>query len=538
MDVAECGALDRAPYRRDSTRYGLNGTFSKVIAMRKLSTYAAIAILFAGITAGQQSRTASHAAPKPRIVVTTDPELDDLNSLTRYLLYSTDFQTEGLIYASSQFHWKGDGKGTKFMVPEREYDRNGLHLCPCTSWRWYDSHIDDAVNAYAQGYPNLKIHNPEYPSPQELKSKIRIGNIDFEGEMSKDTPGSDLVKEILLDDKGGPVYLLGWGGMSTIARALKSIEETYTGKPQWPSIEAKISRKAVILASGDQDGTLAGYIHPKWSEIEIRSLTGGPRLSYGAQRGASPEDAPYMTAEWMKSNVSNRGPMGELYRVWGDGKQMAKGDVTDYFGLSGYTDQQLKDKGYGVWTPVEEKGSWIGEGDTYTFLNFPNNGLRAYENAAWGGWAGHGPAPGGRGGEAPAAGGPLEPDFFPAIQNDFAARMKWAVTPKFADANHEPIVRIIGEPAIVARAGETVRLKGEVSDPDGNTVSVKWWQYRTSETYPGEIHLSNTDTLATTFRVPADAAPGNTIHVILEATDNGTPRLTRYQRVVVTVAPR
>ena len=45
------------------------------------------------------------AAAKPRVVVTTDPELDDSNSLLRYLLYATDFKTEGLVYASSQFHW-------------------------------------------------------------------------------------------------------------------------------------------------------------------------------------------------------------------------------------------------------------------------------------------------------------------------------------------------------------------------------------------------------------------------------------------------
>jgi hypothetical protein len=37
------------------------------------------------------------------------------------------------------------------------------------------------------------------------------------------------------------------------------------------------------------------------------------------------------------------------------------------------------------------------------------------------------------------------------------------------------------------------------------------------------------------FRVPDDANAGQTINVILEATDNGTPPLTLYQRVVVTV---
>jgi hypothetical protein len=35
--------------------------------------------------------------------------------------------------------------------------------------------------------------------------------------------------------------------------------------------------------------------------------------------------------------------------------------------------------------------------------------------------------------------------------------------------------------------------------------------------------------------VPADAQPGQTIHVILEGSDCGAPALTRYQRVVVTV---
>jgi hypothetical protein len=35
--------------------------------------------------------------------------------------------------------------------------------------------------------------------------------------------------------------------------------------------------------------------------------------------------------------------------------------------------------------------------------------------------------------------------------------------------------------------------------------------------------------------VPADAVAGQTIQLVLEATDGGTPALTRYGRVVVTV---
>lgn len=82
-----------------------------------------------------------HNVARPRIVITADPELDDNNSLIRFLLYSSDVSIEGLVYASSQFHWKGDGKGTKWFVPGREYARFGLDKCPCESWRWLKTNV-------------------------------------------------------------------------------------------------------------------------------------------------------------------------------------------------------------------------------------------------------------------------------------------------------------------------------------------------------------------------------------------------------------
>ena len=125
--------------------------------------------------------------------------------------------------------------------------------------------------------------------------------------------------------------------------------------------------------------------------------------------------------------------------------------------------------------------------------------------------------------------------FLAAAQNDFAARLQWSVTPEFSNANHPPVARIKGPLTISAAPGSTVRLESEVSDPDHNSVKVSWWQYNDAGTYPGDIAFSSPAALATTFRVPGDAKPGQTIHVILEATDDGTPPLTRYQRVVVTV---
>lgn len=502
---------------------------------------------------------------KPRVVVTTDPELDDSNSLIRYLLYSTDFRTEGLVYASSQFHWKGDGTGKKWFVPGREYTRFGLNLCPCESWRWPtgELHIDADLDEYEKVYPNLRVHRPDYPTPAELRSKVRLGNVEFDGDISKDSPGSDLIRDLLLDNDPEPIYLLAWGGASTIARALKSIQERYQGSADWPAIRAKVSRKAILSLSGDQDDTYATYIHPNWPDI--RSLPNGSAgvgLGYGAFVFASAENAPYFSVDWTRANVSSQGPLGAHYRVWGDGKQMVPGDRFDYFGLTGHSAAELRAMGYVVWLPPRPKGEFLGEGDTFTYLNLIDNGLRAYADDTPGGWAGHitvNPASRAGSPRAVQAGAPpsfqafmrsLEnvgpegpsnrppspvPNFTPAAQNGFAARMKWSVTPTYAGANHEPTVAIRGSTRVSAHPGGTVRLEGIVSDPDGNAVSVRWWRWKDVDTYPGDVRIADPTALATRIEVPDDATPGQTIQLVLEATDNGTPPLTRYQRVIVSV---
>ena len=501
---------------------------------------------------------------RPRIVVTADPELDDNNSLIRFLLYSSDMTIEGLVYASSQFHWKGNGKGTKWFVPGREYTRFGLNLCPCESWRWAkdERFIHEAVEAYANVYPNLKVHNSNYPAPDVLKSKIRYGNIEFDGDMAKDSPGSDLIKSLMLDDKPGPLFIAAWGGQSTIARALKSIQEQYEYTTQWEAIKKKLSRKVVLLPSGDQDDTYALHIKPNWPDIDYRQFSGGPNYGYGAQLGAKQENSVYLTASWMKENVSNRGPLGALYRVWGDGKQMVKGDKLDYFGLAGYTNEQLKQMGYAVWMPVQEKGSWLGEGDNHTFMNMLGNGLRAYEAGFYGGWGGRergnrdamnmslpATAPTAPDTSANAMATTLStlnsqldksakeliyPNFFPQAQRDFAARLKWSVTATYTKANHEPVVTIDGPLQVLASAGEKIRLNGVVSDPDRDVVAINWWQFPVGS-YPNQVVIANPNQARAEVLIPTDARGGQTIHLILEATDQGTPALTRYQRVLITV---
>lgn len=491
------------------------------------------------------------AGQKPRVLITADPELDDSNSMARFLLYSTDFRTEGLVYASSQFHWAGDGKGTTQSVPGREYTRFGLKLCPCTSWRWEadEQFIDDAVANYAKAYPNLRVHDSGYPAPELLKSKIRWGNVQFDGEMANDTPGSDLIKSLLLDEEEAPIYLHAWGGQSTIARALKSIAEQYQGTPQWASIRAKVVRKAVIHPSGDQDDTYANYIKPNWPDIRYRQLAGGVSLGYISPARASEADAAYFTADWTKSNILDRGALGASYRVWGDGKQMVKNDRFDYFGIAGKSSAELKKEGYIVWIAPRAKGEFLAEGDTNSFLNLLDNGLRGYRGDSFGGWGGHAYNGPGKGfGEilttmeatvassvppAPVQRAPTHP-FFAAAQRDFAARLQWATTPDFAKANHNPTIAIAGPRLIQAKPGQRISLRAKTADPDGNAVTLAWWRWEDAESYKGALRLTPADK-GVDLVVPADAKPGDRIQVIAEATDDGVPALTRYDKVVIVV---
>jgi len=53
--------------------------------------------------------------------------------------------------------------------------------------------------------------------------------------------------------------------------------------------------------------------------------------------------------------------------------------------------------------------------------------------------------------------------------------------------------------------------------------------------YPGKVEISTPNATQTKLMIPKDAVPGQTIHLILQATDDGRPPLTAYQRVIITV---
>ncbi len=473
---------------------------------------------------------------KPRTIVTTDGEVDDQDTFIRMLMYLNEFNVEGLIYSSSQWHWKGDGKGTLFtsementakLYGEREELR-----WPGTTW------MDEMIDKYASVYENLNKHDASYPSPEYLKSIVRVGNIDFEGDMANPTEGSDYIKDILLDDKEGPVYVQIWGGTNTLARALKSIQEEYEGTSEWDDIYKKVSEKTFIYTVLDQDATYRKYVEPNWPDIRvIYNSAQFWSFAYMWPMVVPNTLKPYMQGPWFKENILfNHGELLGTYYTWGDGRQI-EGDWD-------HTQGQMEN--------VKERRmnqyDFISEGDSPAYFFLMDFGLRSNEDPTYGGLGGRfvqsatNPRRWEDGRDVtdlnPETG---EPDssypqvrWIEVLQNDFAARADWCVM-EYEDANHAPSVGL-GQPEdLTVKPGETLELKGDGVDPDGDELSYKWWQYVEAGTYSNSIAIENSENKNVSIVIPENAQAGQTIHIILEVTDSGSPELKRFKRVVVTV---
>ena len=476
---------------------------------------------------------------KPRTIVTTDGELDDVDSFIRMLLYTNEFRTEGLIISSSMWHYKGDGKGTKF-ISEMEMTKNLYG--ERTELRWPGSDwIYNLIDAYGKVYPNLKLHSKDFPTAEYLRSVTRIGNIDFEGEMEKDTEGSNFIKAKLLDENMEPLYLQVWGGTNTIARSLKSIEDQYTNTPQWSAVYKKVCDKAIIYAILDQDATYRKYISVNWPDIKIYyNASQFWCFAYLWPKAVPTQLHPYMQGKFMGPKIiNNHGPLMKMYYSYGDGNPPA-GEIEDI-----YSDPaKINPNMWGSFTQYD----FISEGDSPAFFHLIDVGLDNLDNPHFGGW-------GGRLVQSKTAlnrweDGDMAMDFDPykkemdktypqtrwidVLQNEFAVRADWCVLP-YNKSNHPPVVNIQQSKSLTAKAGETVKLFATATDPDKNKLSYKWWQYHEVDTYAGKLILRNDTKSTLSFTVPPDVKSGEDIHIILSVTDNGAPALTRYKRVVVTV---
>ena len=79
---------------------------------------------------------------------------------------------------------------------------------------------------------------------------------------------------------------------------------------------------------------------------------------------------------------------------------------------------------------------------------------------------------------------------------------------------------------------------GDSTDPDGNDLTFEWVYYPEPGSYRGPPPAIRDAASPRASFVAPKVESARTVHVILTVTDAGSPPLTRYQRVIVTVEPR
>lgn len=501
--------------------------------MKKLSFLLCLALLLSLSTAAFAEGTALPAFEgKPRLLVTQDGEVDDMNSLIHTLLYANDIDLEGIVQTSSKLHYSGDGQD---IAPYRWMG---------TDW------MTDFLDAYAEVYPNLTVHDPDYPSPEALRAITVVGNIKSEGEMTEITEGSELIKARILAGDPRPLFIEVGGGANTVARALLSIQEEYGDSPEWETLYEHICENVILTAWGMQDGCYLDYIQPNWPEMRMIDVSSST-LAYGYRWAnvevLSEESRTKLSSAWMQAHLEkDHGALLDRYVTWGDGTYLEGEEDSDQYGVN---EALLGDETSWV-GHAYERYDFLSEGDSPAWFLVIPNGLRSIEDISYGGWNGRYAAktvkgnPNARLYQAAKGNEKGIAFWIAAIQSDFAMRADWCVTADYAAANHLPTVEVAEGVDLTAAPGETVTLHALIADPDGDDVTARWYHYPLGDSYDepkgadkNPVPLTLTiDGDSASFTMPEDIQAGDTIHIILEAMDGGGTNPVAYQRVIVTAA--
>ena len=141
----------------------------------------------------------------------------------RFLTYSNHFDVEGLC-ATTSIH-----QPKKALAPR----------------------LREIVEAYGKIRDNLLLHEPGFPSADQLLAVVSEGKSDVGmlavGE-GMDSPGSDALIAAADKDDPRPLWVPVWGGPNTLAQALWKVRATRT-----PEALGKFVAKLRVYTISDQD---------------------------------------------------------------------------------------------------------------------------------------------------------------------------------------------------------------------------------------------------------------------------------------------
>lgn len=467
---------------------------------------------FCSFVFGSHSLSAQ-SIQKHRLIVLSDieAEVDDTESFIRLLLYSNQIDIKGLIATTSV--WKKTS-----VAPEA---------------------IKKLIEAYRKVQPNLLKHEKGFPTADALLSLVKHGLPAYGMEgvgKGKDSEGSDWIIKSLEEKDERPLWIAIWGGSNTLAQALYKIKQTRTED----EVKRLIAKLRVYTISDQDDSGI-------WMRNNF------PDLFYIVTPGDD-----YGSATWSAINSFIKGINNEkISNSW-----LAQ-NIQQGHGPLG---AEYPDVAYGM------------EGDTPSFLSLIPNGLSEPEHPEWGGWGGRYELykPDFAKLKKGSSGVPSAPetrpiwtnafdDFTPYVhseygrtlkfdtvhfndykvtlwrwrddfQNDFASRMNWCVQ-SFSEANHPPAVMLSGANEITVKSGEWFGFDaGGSNDPDGDHLSFLWFSYPEAGSFKKPI-ISEAEISHKWFAKAPHVEKKETAHIILKVTDNGSPPLSRYKRIIVTILP-
>ena len=443
--------------------------------------------------AGWCVATSKSDEAKPRVIVLTDVstwETDDSESLVRLMVYADLLEIEGLVFT------------TGWSLGETRDDFIDL--------------IHNAINAYEKDLPNLTKRSGQtghledqsrqsigyWPSPSYLRSRTLFGSKKrgaFHIGEGNDSPGSKLIIDMANEDDDRPLWISVWGGGNTLAQAIWRVKRDRS-EEELKKFLNKLRVYTITDQDRDQKTPFSDSAH-QWMrrDFEKNLFFLWDECAWKFQNGTGRKNW-----DQYEKHIQGHGHLGKEYPKY---KYGVEGDTPAFLHLLpiGLNDPNVPTHGgwggYFAWRKSEDMV-------TSCFTNFEKP---EYDRCR-----------------------SQQEHFYSATFNDFAARMDWA---RDGTGNRNPIVKIDDDLSSKIltrnpRAGEQVTLDAfGSSDPDGDHLSFKWSIATTAGTYQAHIELQGHDQPKVSLVVPADSA-GKTIHVICEATDDGSPSLTGYRRVV------
>lgn len=426
---------------------------------------------------------------KPRIVVLTDIapnniEPDDMESMIRLLVHADMFEIEAIIATTG---WSNTGGSERIDLIHKAldaYEKDLPNLMKRSEQKEFAQNESVQKIGYWPGVDYLRKRTVMGSRKMGMKS-ISEGN---------DSDGSNLIIKLADEKDDRPIWISVWGGGNTFAQAIWRVQ-----KERSPQELKAFLNKFRIYTITDQDRP--------WSK--------GDTLSYAIS-----------SHQWMKK--FNK----DLKFFWDECAWKHQNST----GVKNWNEYALHIQNHGNLGTLYPKYKWGVEGDTPAFMHLMPNGLSDPDvpgQVSWSGYFEHSVCPDNL---VYSYNNYTEKPydistkyfnyFYPAIFNNFAARMDFA---KDGRGNRNPEVIVKKHKSV----SNNIKLDASKSyDPDGNALSFKWWVLPEAGTFTGKIEISSSETAVATVNIPTEAA-GKTIHIICEVTDNGSPNLTSYQRIIL-----